>query len=174
MFFKLHFLVDLDTRRILAFAVSDMNGGDAALLPTLLNSLMKKYVGEGIPMQESAFNYILDQMPARTDSRSDPPQKLLDSWTHEDGYTADQKETKKPAKARHGDGDTAGQKETDVIELTEEELHRIESVAGSMLARVRHKLEKKGVHIELRGDCGYDSRQVFSMLEQLGIAPICV
>ena len=35
-FFKMHILVDLGTKRILAFSLTDMKGGDAAQLPDLL------------------------------------------------------------------------------------------------------------------------------------------
>ena len=62
-FFKLHVLVDLDTRRILAFALSDMNGGDAARLPLLPNHLMKGCTGEGIPLKESVAKIVTDEIP---------------------------------------------------------------------------------------------------------------
>ena len=70
-FFKLHVLVDLDTRRILAFALSDMNGGDAAHLPLLLNQLMKGCTGEGIPLKESVAKIVIDKIPRA--GGTDPP-----------------------------------------------------------------------------------------------------
>ena len=41
-FFKMHILVDVDTRRILEFCLTDMNGGNAAQLPGML-------CGPGLP-----------------------------------------------------------------------------------------------------------------------------
>ena len=149
-FFKLHILVDLDTRRILAFAMSDMNGGDAAHLPVLLNNLMKKYTGEGIPLKEPIASILLDGMPARAGSRADPDQALLDRWIS---------------------GDGAPQEAEEII-LDEEELRRMESALGQKLTRIRNRLAKMGIHMELRADGGYDAREIFSLLAKLGITPV--
>ena len=147
-FFKLHILVDLDTRRILAFAVSDVNGGDAAHLPVLLNQLMKQYTGEGIPLKESIADLVIDRIP-KAGSRADPNQTLLDRWTVGDGTP-----------------------DTEEIVLNEAELSRVDSVLGEKLRRIRNKLEKRGIHMELRADGGYDARKVFSLLAHLGITPV--
>ncbi|MCE2509094.1 MAG: transposase [Nitrosopumilaceae archaeon] len=150
-FFKLHILVDLDTRRILAFAMSDMNGGDAAHLPVLLNNLMKKYTGEGIPLKEPIANLLLDGMPARAGGRADPNQTLLDRWMSGNGAPRD----------------VAGE-----IVLDEEELRRAEGVMGEKLRRIRNRLARLGIHMELRADGGYDAREIFSLLARLGITPV--
>ena len=70
-------LVDLDTRRILAFAVSDMNGGDAAQLPVLLNHIMERYAGEGIPLKEPIVNLVVDRVSG-AGSRADHTRRC---WT---------------------------------------------------------------------------------------------
>ena len=146
-FFKLHILVDLDTRRILAFALSDMNGGDAAHLPILLNQIMKTYVGEGIPLKESVAKLVIDKIPRA--GGTDPHQTLLDRWT---------------------DGD--GKPETVELVLNKDELNRVDSILSEKLRRICNRLKKMGVHIELRGDAGYDARYVFTLLANLGITPI--
>ena len=148
-FFKLHILVDLDTRRILAFAISDMNGGDAAQLPVLLNYIMERYTGEGIPLKEPVANLIIDKV-SRASSRADPHQTLLDRWTVGGGAPQDAVE----------------------IVLDEKELERAEGLLGEKLRRIRNKLEKMGIRIEMRADGGYDARAVFSLLAKLGITPI--
>ena len=51
-FFKMHILVDLDTRRILAFSLTDVKGGDAAQLPDLLCRALGGYVGRGVSLPE--------------------------------------------------------------------------------------------------------------------------
>ena len=51
-FFKMHIPVDVDTRRMLEFCLTDMNGGDAAQLPGLLKGLLKEYADEGAPLPE--------------------------------------------------------------------------------------------------------------------------
>ena len=146
-FFKLHVLVDLDTRRILAFALSDMNGGDAAHLPLLLNQLMKGCTGEGIPLKESVAKIVMDKIPRA--GGTDPRQTLMDRWTGGDGTP-----------------------DTVELVLNKDELNRVDSVLSEKLRRICNRLKKMGIHIELRGDVGYDARYVFTLLTNLGITPI--
>ena len=146
-FFKLHVLVDLDTRRILAFALSDMNGGDAAHLPLLLNQLMKGCTGEGIPLKESVAKIVMDKIPRA--GGTDPRQTLMDRWTGGDGTP-----------------------DTVELVLNKDELNRVDSVLSEKLRRICNRLKKMGIHIELRGDAGYDARYVFTLLANLGITPI--
>ena len=82
--FKMHIAVDLDTRRILAFAVSDVNGGEAAHLSILLNRIIKQHTDEGIPLKGSIADLVMDRMP-RAGSRAGPNQTLLGRWTVGDG-----------------------------------------------------------------------------------------
>ena len=149
-FFKLHILVDLDTRRILAFALSDMNGGAAAHLPILLNRLLKKCTGEEIPLKEPIANLIIDKMP-KADDKADPHQTLLDRWTC-------------------GEKDPAPPVEE--IVLDEDELNRVDSILGKHLRRICNELKKMGIHFEMRGDGAYDARVLFALLASLGITPI--
>ena len=149
-FFKLHILVDLDTRRILAFALSDMNGGDAAHLPILLNQLLKKCTGEEIPLNEPIANLIIDKIP-RAGDRADPNQTLLDRWT--------------------GDG-KAPPPQVEEIVLDEDELNRVDSMLGKHVRRICNKLKEMGMHFEMRGDGAYDARALFALLANLGITPI--
>ena len=48
----------------------------------------------------------------------------------------------------------------------------MDSVLGKKLRRICNKLEKRGMHTELRGDGGYDARKIFSLLAHLGITPV--
>ena len=48
--FKIHLLIDLYTRRIVAFSMTGMDGGDAGQLPGLLSKALKRYAGESIPL----------------------------------------------------------------------------------------------------------------------------
>ena len=78
-FFKLHILVDIDTRRILAFSITDMNGGDAEQLPVLLDMALKQYVGTGIPLPLSITDVVLDAAGTTGDGgHADKHQMLLD------------------------------------------------------------------------------------------------
>ena len=52
--------MDLDTKRILAFQLTYMNGGDAANLVKLLGGIMRAYTGKGIPMNESLSDMVLE------------------------------------------------------------------------------------------------------------------
>ena len=54
----------------------------------------------------------------------------------------------------------------------EGELERAEGLRGEKLGRIRNKLEKMGIRIEMRADGGYDARAVFSLLAKLGITPV--
>ena len=56
--------------------------------------------------------------------------------------------------------------------LDEGELERAEGLRGEKMGRIRNKLEKMGIRIEMRADGGYDTRAVFSLLAKLGIAPV--
>ena len=79
-FFKLHILIDLDIKRILAFELSDMNDGDAANLVKLLSSIMKEYTGEGIPMNKSLSDMILDIGPGMPGSQANSCQTRMTQW----------------------------------------------------------------------------------------------
>ena len=59
-FFKMHMLVDLDTRRILEFCLTDMNGGDAAHLPGLMKGLLKEYADEGAPLLKPVAEIVVN------------------------------------------------------------------------------------------------------------------
>ena len=176
-FFKFHILVDIDTRRILAFSLSDMNGGDAAHLAILLNDFLKMCMGEEIPIQESVLNLILKSAPAKASSRVDPHQTLMDRWTEEDKDASSENEEsdKDTAGAEHKteeDKDASSENIPEKIVMNEDELQQLESMLGTKLADIRKKLENLGIHIELRADGGYDAKQVFAMLDMLGIESI--
>ena len=156
-FFKLHILIDLDTKRILAFELSDMNGGDAANLVKLLSSIMKEYAGEGIPMSESLSNMILDIVPDAPCRLADSRQTRLTQWVsdEEESVTVEHTKTNEVC-----------------ISINEKDLSRVDSEINVALQRIYHKLKERGIHIELRGDGAYDTRAIFSMLAQLGITPV--
>ena len=156
-FFKLHILIDLDTKRILAFELTDMNGGDAANLVKLLSSIMKEYAGEGIPLKESISDMILDVGPDMPSSQADSRQARLTQWLPD--------EEKSDTEEHTGANEVC-------ISIDEKDLSRVDSEINVALRSIRDKLEKKGIHIELMGDGGYDARTIFSMLAQLGITPV--
>ena len=156
-FFKMHILIDLDTKRILAFELSDMNGGDAANLVKLLSSIMRAYTGEGIPMNDSLSNMILDVGPDAPSSQVDSRQTRLTQWLPDE---------EKPVTDEH-----TGANEV-CITMDEKDLSRVDSEISVALRRIHNKLKKRGIHIELMGDGAYDARAIFSMLAQLGITPV--
>ena len=142
-FFKLHILVDLDTRRILEFCLTDMNGGDAAQLPGLMNRLLKEYANEGAPLPEPIAEIVVDSEPkGEAAGVQDRSQTLMDRWLP---------------------GGDAPEEETDEAEDEEVDI-------GA--ERVRRTLEERDINIELRGDGGYDARYVFSFLKSLDITPL--
>lgn len=156
-FFKLHILIDLDTKRILAFRLTDMNGGDAANLVKLLSSVMKEYTGEGIPINESLSDMVLEIDSNAPSSKVDSNQTRLTQWLPGE---------EKPATAEHA-------KENEMcISINEKDLSRVDSEINVALRRICHKLKKMGIHLEVMGDGAYDARAIFSMLAQLGITPV--
>ena len=58
--FKMRILVDVDTRRILEFCLTDMNGGDEAHLPGLMKGLLKEYADERAPLPEPVAEIVVD------------------------------------------------------------------------------------------------------------------
>ena len=156
-FFKLHILIDLDTMRILAFELTDMNGGDAANLVKLLGSIMKEYTGEGIPVKESLSDVILEVVSDTPNSQVDSRQTRLTHWLPDEENPVTDEYTK----------------ENEVcVTIDEKDLPRVDSEISVALRRIYHKLKKMGIHIELRADGAYDTRAIFSMLAQLGITPV--
>ena len=144
-FFKMHILVDLDTRRILEFCLTDMNGGDAAQLPRLMKGLLKEYADEGAPLPEPVADIVVGSASER--KAAPPPdrsQTLLDRWL--------------PG----GDPEAPVEAEDDVEDCRYD-------VA---LARIRRALEERDIGLELRGDGGYDAREVFMFLKTLGVTPL--
>ena len=143
-FFKMHMLVDLDTRRILQFCLTDMNGGDAAQLPRLMKGLLKDYADEGAPLPEPVAEIVVDH--ASKGKAAPPPdcgQTLLDRWL--------------PG----GDPEAPAEAEDEY-----------DCRYDAALARVRGALDERGVGLELRGDGGYDARAVFSFLRSLGVTSL--
>ena len=156
-FFKLHLLIDLDTKRILAFQLTDMNGGDAANLVKLLSDIMKAYTGEGIPMNESLSDMILEIDPNVPESKVDPGQTRLTQWLPDEEKPATDKQTKT--------GELC-------ITINEKDLSRVDSEINAALRRIYHKLKKMGIRLEMMGDGAYDARAIFSILAHLGITPV--
>lgn len=91
-FFKMHVLVDLDTRRILAFSMSDVNGGDGQRLHGLLKEVLAKYTG-GIPLPEPIAELVVDAMSEGA-LKSGGRQTLMDRWLHHDGEEGDKAKPK--------------------------------------------------------------------------------
>ena len=65
-FFKLRILVDLDTRCILAFSLTDMGGGDYAQPHGLLKSILVKYNGRGVSLPEPIADILVDSAHSKT------------------------------------------------------------------------------------------------------------
>ena len=79
-FFMMHKLVDLDTRRILEFCLTDMNGGDAEQLPRLMKGLLKEYATMASlpePVAEIVVDSASEGEAAPLPDRS---QILMDRW----------------------------------------------------------------------------------------------
>ena len=131
-FFKLHILIDLDTKRILAFELSDMNGGDAANLVKLLSSVLKEYAGEGITMNESLSDMILDISSDTPNSHAGSRQARLTEWLP-DG--------EEPATVEHTTTNEV------YISINEKDLSRVDSEINVALRRIYHKLKKRGIRI---------------------------
>ena len=144
-FFKIHILVNLDTRRILEFCLTDMNRGDAAQLPGLMKGLLKEYVDEGAPLPEPVAEIVVDSASKEEAAPlPDRSQTLMDRWLPGGDPEA-------PVEAEH-DG------EDDVEDHT--------------LMRMHRAPEERGISMELRGDGAYDARYVFSLLNSLNITPL--
>lgn len=152
-FFKLHLLIDLDTRRIISFSLTDMNGGDAGQLPELLSKVLRKYTGEELPLTGQLAELISDAATIDTSKQEDSSQKLLDKWMYEQAP-----EPEPPAKDEDAE---AGGDAKDLRDIVDEEL-----------LKMYWRLKRMGLAIELRGDGGYDTRKIFSLLVALGIIPI--
>lgn len=158
-FFKMHVLVDLDTRRILAFSMSDVNGGDGQRLHGLLKEVLAKYAG-GIPLPEPIAELVVDAMSDGA-PKSGGRQTLMDRWLHHDGEDGDK--AKPEPKSPEGP-DTARAKPDEYDPKTKG--------AAEELADAKKRLEDMNIQVEMRADGGYDSREAFSLLSHLGITPI--
>lgn len=156
-FFKLHILIDLDTKRILAFELSDMNGGDAANLVKLLSTVVEEYAGEGIPMSKSLSDMVLKMESEMPGSQADSCQTLLTQWLPDGEKPAKEKQTKKDELC---------------ITIDEKDLSRVDGEISAALRRIRHKLKKAGIQLEMSGDGAYDARAIFSLLAQMGMTPV--
>ena len=144
-FFKMRILVDLDTRRILGFCLTDMNGGDAAQLPTLMKGLLTECAAEGAPLPEPVTDIVVGSASERKAAPlPDRSQTLPDRWL--------------PG----GDPEAPVEVEDDGYDCR----------CDAALASMRGALEERGVGLELRGDGGYDARDVFSFLKTLGVTPL--
>ncbi len=155
-FLKLHLLIDLDTRRIVSFSLTGMNGGDAGQLPELLGRALKRYTGESIPLTCQLAEMVDAASVNMESTPADRHQKLLDDWICRDG---DAPEPEPPD--GNGDGGASGDGAKDLKEMVDEELQ-------NMCWRMR----RMGITMEVRGDGGYDARKIFSLLARLGIIPI--
>ena len=143
-FFKMHMLVDLDTRRILEFCLTDMNGGDAAQLPTLMKGLLKECAAKGAPLPEPVADIVVGAASERKAAPlPDRNQTLLDRWL--------------PG----GDPEAPAEAEDDGHDCR----------CDAALARIRGALDERGVGLELRADGGYDARDVFSFLKFRNVIP---
>ena len=145
-FFKMHILVDVDTRRILEFCLTDMNGGDAAQLPGMMGGLLKEYAGEGATLPDPVAEIVVDSERGRAAGWPDRSQTLMDRWL--------------PG----GDADEAGE-DPDGAEDEDED-------GDYSLEHIRRALEERGISVGLWADGAYDARYVFSLLKSLGIAPL--
>ena len=144
-FFKMRILVDVDTRRVLEFCLTDMNGGDAAQLPRLMKGLLKEYADEGAPLPEPVAEIVVDSASkGEAAPLLDRSRTLVDRWL--------------PS----GDPEAHG----------EAEYNGGDHVGDHTLMRIRRALEERGINMELRGDGAYDARYVFSLLKSLDITPL--
>ena len=157
-FFKLHILVDLDTRRILAFSITDVNGGDGHHLFGLLKDVLAKYTG-GVSLPEPIVDLVIDAMPKGA-LRSDDKQTLMDQWLNQDKEKKDKVES-----------ESKSPKPNISRTRTDTDDSKYKEVADKLLD-LKKTLEDMGLQIEVRGDGGYDTREVFSYLSKLGITPI--
>ena len=153
-FLKPHLLIDLDTRRITAFSLTDVNGGEAGQLPELLGRVLKKYTGVELPLTGQLAELIKDATTIDTSKQEDPGQKLLDGWMYE------QAPEQEPPAGDKKDAET-GDDAKDLRNIVDEEL-----------LRMYWRLKRMGLSIEMRGDGGYDTRKIFALLAALGIIPI--
>ena len=153
-FFKMHILVDLDTRRILAFSLTDVKGGDAAQLPDLLCRALGGYVGRGVSLPEPIAEMVLNAASAGKAGRQiDHKQTLMDHWLYEDE-----------------DGKAAGEDASPAEVGVDAE--DVDGTIDAEFARLGRELEEMGIRIELRADGGYDSRVTFASLATPGIIPV--
>ena len=150
----MHILVDLDTRRILAFSLTDVKGGDAAQLPDLLCRELGGYVGRGVSLPEPIAEMVLNAASAGKAGRQiDHKQTLMDHWLYEneDGKAA-------------GEGAPPAEVGVDAED--------VDGTIDARFARLDRELGEMGIKIELRADGGYDSRVTFAFLAALGIIPV--
>ena len=159
-FFKIHLLIDLDTRRIVSFSMTGMDGGDAGQLPVLLSKALKRYAGESIPRTCQLAELMNAASINMTGAPADPHQTLLDDWV--DGDT-------KPEESTDTDGKST---RTDASAGTDGDIKDLEAMVDEELLEMSQKLRQMGIAIEMRGDGGYDTRRLFSLLAKLDITPI--
>ena len=154
-FLKLHLLINLDTRRIISYTLTDMNGGDAGQLTALLDKTLKKYTGEGIPLTGQLSEIMAAAESAGTlDTTAESGQRLLSDWM----YGA-------PSESEPSD---EGAEDEDLVD----EAKKLKDMADDELLRMWWRLKRMGLTIQLWGDGGYDARKVFALLVALGIIPI--
>ncbi|MCE2507704.1 MAG: transposase, partial [Nitrosopumilaceae archaeon] len=134
-FFKMHILVDVDTRCILEFCLTDMNGGDAAQLPGLMSGLLKEYAGEGATLPEPVADIVIDSAPNAA-GWPDRSRTLMDRWLP----------------GGDAGGEAAGE-DPDAAEDADED-------GDYNLGRIRRALEERGISMGLWGDGAYDARYV--------------
>ena len=145
----------MDTRRIMAYSLTDMNGGDAGQLTELLDKTLKKYTGEGIPLTGQLAEMMATAEAVGTiDTTADSGQKLLSEWMYE-------------APSEPEPSAESGEDEELVDEAKE-----LKALVDDELLRMWWRLKRMGLTVKLWGDGGYDARKAFALLVALGIIPL--
>ena len=140
--------------------MTGMDGGDAGQLPILLSKALKRYTGESIPRTCQLAELMNVASINMTSTPADPHQTLLDDWMDDDIT---------PEESADTDGESS---RTDASADTDGDIEELMAMADKELLKMSQRLRQMGIDIEMRGDGGYDTRRIFSLLAKLGIIPI--
>ena len=146
-FLKLHLLINLDTRRIISYTITDMNGGDAGHAYRTAGQDAEKVYRRGHPLTGQLSEIMAAAERAGTlDTTAESGQRLLSDWMYGT-----------PSEPEPSD---EGAEDEELVD----EAKKLKAMADDELLRMWWRLKRMGLTIQLWGDGGYDARKVFALL----------